>query len=363
MAGNSHAGIGRYISELVTQILKSGSGEEWVLFFRDQAQSEQVVGKKLPQGVEVVFADIRHYSLKEQVLLPRIFARAKLDLLHVPHFNAPYFYRGPLVITIHDLLWHDHRGTKVTTLPAWQYWLKYGFYRLVTGKAIARAKFVLVPTRTVEKIVHSFYPHAKAKTVVTYEGYDQKIFTSATVAKTQAVPAKNLLYVGSLYPHKNIEVVLRALLQLPEFKLNIVSSRSVFQDRVAKRVSELGLETQVNFLGYVPDKPLRDLYQKSYATVCPSLSEGFGLPGVESMASGGCVVASDIPIFREVYRKAAIFFSPTSPESLIKALNQLTAELRVTLRKRAAGLISNYNWQTMATQTLHSYHQALAVKS
>lgn len=359
MAGSSHAGIGRYISELVTQLLGSDSSDEWVLFFRDSAQATQVLGKRRPAAVQVIYADVRHYSVKEQIVLPGVFAQAKLDLLHVPHFNVPFFYRGPLIITIHDLLWHDHRGTGVTTLPAWQYWLKYGFYRLVTGRAIAHARVILVPTRTVEKIVQSFYPKTATKTMVTYEGYDNHIFTSAISAKLQSAPAKRLLYVGSLYPHKNIDVVLRALQQLPEFSLDIVSARSVFQDRVAQRVTELGIAKQVTFLGYLPDKPLRDLYQRAYAIICPSLSEGFGLPGIEAMASGGSVVASDIPIFREVYRKAAVFFSPTSAESLTKALIQLTPSFRNSLRQRASGLLTRYSWQDMAAKTIAAYHQAL----
>ena len=76
-------------------------------------------------------------------------------------------------------------------------------------------------------------------------------------------------------------------------------------------------------LNAVPAPDLRVLYRHAAATVCPSLGEGFDFSGVESMASGGVTVASDIPVHREVYDDAAEYFDPYATMSLVKALKKV----------------------------------------
>lgn len=353
MAGNRHAGIGRYIAQLVQHLLAVQNADDWVLFFRDQGQVDEVLTKAQQSECLIVLADIRHYTIREQLWMPAIFKREHLDLLHVPHFNVPLGYRKPFVVTIHDLLWHDHRGSQVTTLPRWQYWTKYLFYRVVSSSAISRARAILVPTQTVAKTVHRFYPKSSSKVVVSYEGVEE----SFAPPKQVVTRPKQLLYVGSLYPHKNIEILLQALKRLPEFRLRIVSVRTVFGDSIVQRVRDLGIQNQVDFLGAIDDKTLQKEYHQADAVVCPSLSEGFGLPGIEALACGTSVVASDIPIFQEVYRKSALFFNPHQVNSLINALKKLTAPQKLKLRKSGLELVKRYRWSQTAQATLDTYHR------
>jgi glycosyltransferase involved in cell wall biosynthesis len=74
-------------------------------------------------------------------------------------------------------------------------------------------------------------------------------------------------------------------------------------------------------LSAVPAPDLRVLYRNALATVCPSLGEGFDFSGVEAMRSGGIAIASDIPVHREIYDDAAVYFDPYSTGSLATALN------------------------------------------
>jgi glycosyltransferase involved in cell wall biosynthesis len=80
------------------------------------------------------------------------------------------------------------------------------------------------------------------------------------------------------------------------------------------------------YLQNVPIRDLRALYQNAAATVCPSLAEGFDYSGVEAMASGGVVVASDIPVHREVYGETALYFNPYCEEDASKALSTVLSE-------------------------------------
>lgn len=357
LAGLRHAGIGRYIENLVQRLPQAGRDVTWVCFFHDAKQLTQVMGSgPLPDNVEIKFAPIRHYSLAEQWQWPNILNQAHLNLLHVPHFNVPLLYRGKLMVTIHDLLWHEYRGQHVTTLSPLWYWVKYWAYRWVATAAIHRAVKVLVPAETIKQTLCRYYPTAEAKIVVTMEGVADAFKTTSSGQPKKRQP--ELLYVGSLYPHKNIQVVIRALRLLPNYKLVLVGARNVFQDQTRQLAREFEVSDRVEFVGYLSDAELRHRYQTATALVQPSLSEGFGLTGVEALAAGAPVLASDIPIFHEIYGEAATYFDPHSPEAFVQALAEVTTHHPSP--NQVARLIKQYDWLQMTKQTLAVYRQVVS---
>ena len=358
LAGKGHAGIGRYIENLITRLPEVDRENTFILFFYSKKQAEEIDLDRF-DNVKIVIVPISHYSVLEQLVLPLIYFKAKLDLLHVPHFNIPIFYFGKTVITIHDLLWHQQKGLQVTTLPAWLYLLKYWAYLFTTSVAVSRADKIMVPSEVIKKTVTKFYPQQKDKIKVTKEGIDQTfIDLLATKVVLKASQDKYLLYVGSLYPHKNIDLVLRSLVFLP-LKLKIVGSRNVFLERTKKLAQKYQVEHKVEFLGFVPDKELAKLYQNSLALVQPSLSEGFGLTGIEAMAAGTLVICSNIPVFVEIYQQAALYFDPQSLESFIKVASSLKNVNRQLMIKEGRQLCQKYDWREMTRQTLAVYQQVL----
>ncbi len=362
LAGKQHAGIGRYIENLLIRLPSLGKDHtpkiEWVYFFSNPEQAAEFT---LPKEVTVVFIPHRHYSVSEQLFAPSIFHKQHLDLLHIPHFNIPLFYRGKIMVTIHDLLWHEYKGAHVTTLPMWQYALKYRAYLHTTSQAMKRASWILVPAETVKKTVVKYFPYAKSKIEVTPEGIAQPYRAALETALevTKAKREKQLIYVGSLYPHKNVMVVIKALHELPGFKLVLVGTRNVFQKQVQAEVEKLGLADRVEFRGYVSDQELIELYQHSFALVQPSLSEGFGLTGVEAMAAGIPVIASQIPIFQEVYQDAAAYFDPFSSSSFAQAVQNVEFDTWSKILEKGKKMAAQYNWDKTALLTFQSYVRLL----
>lgn len=355
LAGKNHAGIGRYAENLIKQLLEISQTDRkqtvmFVLFFFDKQQAHEVLGEYINHpNLELVITAIKHYGLQEQTHLPKMYKQAHLDLLYVPHWNVPLRYAGPLVITVHDLLWHEHKGQGATTLKSWQYPLKYWAYRLISSQAIKKAKRIFVPTQTISQTVAKFYPTATKKVVVSKEG----IAPLYEASLKQALPQekrikKQLVYTGSLYPHKNLKLVIQALRKLPKYKLLIVCARNLFQDQIQAFVSKYKVKKQVVFLGYIDDKKLIELYEQSMALVQPSLSEGFGLTGVEAMAAHTGVLASDIPVFREIYQDAAIFFDPHDPASFVESVKKLEASDRKTLLHKGKVVATQYSFSKMA---------------
>ncbi len=366
LAGQAHAGIGRYSENLIRELLPLADQAKnlettFVIFFFDRRQAKQVLGNSLNHPrIELVFTGIKHYGLREQLLLPMIYRRAHLNLLYVPHWNVPLAYSGKLIITIHDLLWHEQKGLQATTLKAWQYPIKYLAYRLISSRAIKRAQAIFVPSRTIYKTIVHYYPSSKNKVLISKEGIAPAYQKALHAPKLKQKIHKQLIYTGSLYPHKNLKLIIKSLKKLPKYKLLIASSRNLFQDQIKALISNYKVKKQVIFLGYVKDEKLIELYQKSLALVQPSFSEGFGLTGVEAMASQTAVLASDIPIFRETYGKAAFFFDPHSPEDFLRAVKNLELSERKQVLRRGSELAASYSFAWMARDIWQEFQKHLS---
>lgn len=103
----------------------------------------------------------------------------------------------------------------------------------------------------------------------------------------------------------------------------------------------------VFLLNNVPADELRILYRHAKATICPSLAEGFDFSGIEAMCSGGIVIASDIPVHKEIYAHAAEYFCPHSTTSLVNALKNVlydanAIEKQITLRTQGKEVSQHY---------------------
>ena len=355
LSGIKHAGIGRYIQNLIIRIISKNKQTNWVFFFSNKSQFRKFEEaylklhnqKKLPDKLEIIFTPIKHYSIAEQLKLPKIFKDANLDLLHVPHFNIPILYNQKIMITIHDLLWHEQKGISVTTLNPLKYLLKYQAYKFISKQAVHKACRIITPSETIKKVLFKYYPLVKSKISVVHEGIDEN-FSKHFAIKKNRKDSKQLIYTGSLYPHKNLILVLKALKKLSNIKLKLVGSRNVFQTRLLNTAKKLGVFNQVKVAGFLSDQKLIKEYKNSLAFVQPSLSEGFGLPALEAMSVGLPVLASNIAIFKEIYRDIPIYFDPHNVDSLVRAINlSLTKDLSSKLRE-GKKLCENYSWDDMA---------------
>lgn len=355
LAGQEHAGIGRYSENLIRRLIpfalnKKGEKITLVLFFATPQQARDVLGDYFDNSqLQIIITKIKHYGLKEQLLLPKFYKAAKLDLLYVPHWNVPLAYRGKLAITIHDLLWYEQKGLHATTLKPWQYYLKYLAHQKVSQQAVKKALVIFVPTQTVKDTVLKYYPMVKDKIIISKEGIAnsyERALQQKIEAKTKI--KKQFIYTGSLYPHKNLKLVIQSLKKLPKYRLLIASARNIFQNQIQTLIANYKVKKQVVFLGFVPDEKLINLYQESTALVQPSVSEGFGLTGIEAMASHTPVLASDIKVFKEIYQDAAIFFDPKKPESFIEAVKKLEISNRKKIIDQGLQVAKQYSFDQMA---------------
>lgn len=159
-----------------------------------------------------------------------------------------------------------------------------------------------------------------------------------------------LLFVGAPAPHKNLALVLEALSTLPAARrpsLTIIGpwSTDAISD-LARLATELGCPMPM-VEAYASADRLRDLYRTSSALVMPSRMEGFGLPVLEAMASGCRVIASDIPVHREISSGIATLVELDRRDDLSAAIDSLAGEPEILIAERAAAgraRAAEYSW-------------------
>ena len=123
LLGPEQGGLGRYLEQLVFQLSLLDHHNEYVLFLR-KANFGSVKISSTQFKYKKILVDIPWYGWKEQLILPGIIRRAKVDLMHWPHWNFPILCRGPFVVTIHDLIMYHHPRSEATTLGPVVYWFK-----------------------------------------------------------------------------------------------------------------------------------------------------------------------------------------------------------------------------------------------
>jgi len=366
--GLENAGLGRYIINLIDELVNLDKKNEYVLLLRKKYFKQL----DLPENWEKVPTDFRHYSFAEQIKLPGLIKRINPDITHFPHFNVPIFFRGKYIVTIHDILMHKQEGKKATTLPAPLYYFKRIGYRVAFRKAVCGSLKIIVPSKFVKKELADYYGLNKDKVIVAYEGVDSNLIPKGTekrILKKYKVTKPYLIYAGNAYPHKNLKRAIEAVGQInkeeKKITLLIASARNVFAKRLKGFVAKLNAQTYVKLLGFVPDDELGTLYKSSLAFLYPSLSEGFGLPGMEAIQAGTLVLASDIPVFQEVYEDNVLYFNPLDFSSIAKTIKNAMSmgekerERRIS---RSQNFIKRYSWIKMAKKTLETYEDSAFIR-
>ncbi len=277
------------------------------------------------------------HSFSEQLIMPILFLKDRLDFVHIPYFNVPIFYPGKFIVTIHDLtILHFDTG-KASTLPLPLYKLRRLGYWIALFIGLHRAVKIIAVSETTKKEIIDHFHINPDKIIVTYEGVDPLLPTGKRIIKEPY-----FLYVGNAYPHKNLEILIGAT----PIQLVLVGKQDFFYNKLPHN-------RKIVLFGEASEGELQNLYKNATALVFPSLMEGFGLPGLEAMAVGTPVVCSDIPVFHEIYADAALYFDPKSEKDMKSKLELVqNTDTRNNLIKKGFSQVKKYSWEKMARQTL-----------
>ena len=253
------------------------------------------------------------YGYKEQLKFPYCKLRkAKPDILHIPHCNVPLFYRGKMMVTIHDLthlVYPEFLPSKIVHL----------YFKFIFWFVCKRANHIMTDSESTKNDLIRFYKADASKMTVVPLGVLNKLLEG--FACMQGREDCRLVLVGKAFDGRT-------------------------QDT---REKDLGIEELTIHAGMVSQEDLVNLYNLADLFVLPSLYEGFGLPVLEAFACGTPVACSHVSSLPEVGGDVAKYFDPKNPESIARTLER-SIDDKGKYDKEIDAWVSKFTWENSAKQ-------------
>jgi glycosyltransferase involved in cell wall biosynthesis len=355
------SGVGRYTRHLLQHLQHQDKVNSYLVLLSPGDFSHW---QPSSFNFEKVLCPHRPFSVGEQFGLALQLYKLKPDLVHFLSYNAPVLYLRKRMVTIHDLSMVRFKNYHGGPLKRLITWVKYWPMRFALRCIVMRSAKIITPSAYVKKEIlrhwgkDVFYARLKSKIHVIYEAVDKLSAQPKAVASLKN--KEFLLFVGNAYPHKNLDKLVEAFeiisVQQPQLKLVLAGRPDPYYAGLQRRVARSGMKNVV-FIGNADDAKLVWLYQHATTFVFASLSEGFGLPGLEAMQYSLPVAAADASCLPEIYGDAALYFKPDQPTNMASVVMKLLDNpgLRQKLVSKARARLSQFSWAAMAEQTRQLY--------
>jgi glycosyltransferase involved in cell wall biosynthesis len=298
-------------------------------------------------------------AIYERLGLGQWFQRCGIDLMVYPAMHPFSFESGmPYIAAVHDL---QHRlqphFPEVSADGEWEH------REYVFRHGIERATLVIADSEVGREDIVSLYdaPESRIK-VLPFPPPALRAATNAEVVRVALrydLPSRYGFYPAQFWPHKNHARIVRAVAVARERGVDISLAfagahtggiREGCYAEVRRLVAELGLESQIQFLGYVPDEDVPPLYAGAHALVMPTFFGPTNIPVLEAWQFGCAVLSSDIRGIRDQVGDAGVLVDPEAVEDLADGLVRLWTDdsLHGELVARGAKRVAAYTFDDFA---------------
>jgi glycosyltransferase involved in cell wall biosynthesis len=262
-----------------------------------------------------------------------------------------------LVLTLHDLIYYEHPAPPgFLPAPVRILWRLYHKAFWPQRLLLNRADVVATISRTTEALMSKYRLTSRPVRIISNAPQPAQQPRDPATA-----PEKTLLYMGSFMPYKNVETMLAGMAELPDYTLHLLSR--ITPQRRTELEAHIPSGANVVFHNAVTDDEYTELLKCTTALVTLSKAEGYGLPLVEAMALGTPVIASDIPIFREVGADAATYVDPESaPEFAAAVRNLADGQHWQDVSRRSVARARQFSWDESARQLVDVAAEVMALR-
>ncbi|COE41034.1 glycosyltransferase family 4 protein [Bacillus cereus] len=345
-------GMGRYVQELVAAISKNNVGDFDILV----CIPKNIEGKLLNKFPEVQFIKCPNlpFPLWEQVLVPIIASKYKIDIVHSP-YNTKSLLLDVIgiknITTIHDLMFFD-KEHKVGS----NYQRIGNFYRKFIVNRFAKNKnkqnVVTVSQQSADEIQEVLLLNSK----VVYTPVDF-FFSNISKEYKDIIQKPYIYHVGGTSPHKNTENVIKAFQKSKLNNFSLVISGAPKDCELEKKYAD----ENIIFTGWISDDTIASLYANSNMVVFPSLKEGYGLPIIEAFKFKKPLITSNIKPMSEIAGEAAYLINPYSINEITEAFITLNQEDKIIkqLENAASERANQINAVYMSQQMYEIYEEIL----
>ncbi|MDQ3158512.1 MAG: glycosyltransferase family 4 protein, partial [bacterium] len=240
--------------------------------------------------------------------------------------------------------------------------VKRWVYIWLNKRVVKKSKLLITPTEFVKNDVENFTGVSPKKITVTLESADK--ITDEPEPNEELRNSRFIMYVGRPTPHKNLRRLIVAFSELQkehaDLHLVFVGKEDENSDE-HKRFIEKEKIRNTLYTGFVSEGSLRWLYENTACYCFPSLSEGFGLPGLEAQIHGAPVAASDATCIPEVLGDGAHYFDGLDEGDMKDKIAEVVSDEKLSKKLVANGSknAERFSWHRMAKQTLEVFDQAL----
>jgi glycosyltransferase involved in cell wall biosynthesis len=357
-------GVGTYIWNLVRNLATLDTRNEYLLIGSHRNFHE--LGP-LPDHFKQLYASDDGKFWRNQVSIPLALRRHNVDVVHVPHHEAPFFTPAKLVVTVHDCVHLMFPQEDSTRFQNYRTYLR-------TKRVIEAAKHVFAVSKSTKEDLINIFRLPESKVSVVHNALDERFaFTHSPDERKHVLERYQLkdpfvLYSGKIRPHKNLQRLIEAFAvlkselvdddQYKNLKLIIIGDELSKHQYLRLTVIRSGVQQDVRFFGFVPYHILRVFYQSAALFAFPSLYEGFGLPPLEAMANRTPVIASNTSSLPEVLEEAAVLVNPENVFDIARGMKTILADeaLRQRLIQKGVQQVSKFSWKVAAEKVMETYH-------
>jgi glycosyltransferase involved in cell wall biosynthesis len=358
-------GVGTYIWNLVRNLAGIDDENEYLLLGSNRNFHE--LGP-LPPNFRHLYQSDSETFWQNQCALPFTLRKHHVDVVHVPHHEAPMLVPSRLVVTVHDcvhLLFPARNESKFR---------KYRTY-LRTRRVVRSAQHIVAVSESTKDDLISIFKLPASKISVVYNALDERSAQDHTPAERRQVLERYqlkdpfILFSGKIRSHKNVHRLIEAFAVLKmelsdderyrNLKLIIIGDDVSKHPYLRLTVVRSGVQDHVRFFGFVPFPILRVFYQSAVLFAFPSLYEGFGLPPLEAMANRTPVIASNTSSMPEVLEDAAMLVNPENVFDIARGMRTILTDdlLRQRLIQRGTEQVAKFSWRLAAEQVIDTYRR------
>lgn len=293
----------------------------------DSVEVVPLVQEKNPVGI------LAPYHLAQKI------KESEGEVFYSPAFIPPLFSEMPFVVTIHDLM-HLFFYSR----------MHKEYYRWIIGPLAKKAKKIITVSEYSKSLLVEKLGIPSDLIRVIYNGVGENYHQNE---REYQLDRPYFLYVGNRRNYKNIPAMLEAFSRADIPRDFIFALSGNPDPEIEFQIHRLGIESRVKFLGMIPEEDLPSVYKGAHATLFVSKMEGFGLPIVESMASGTPVLTSSESSLPEIAGGAAICVPSDDLSAIQQGIEILVKDQSTYVSCVEKGLkrAREFSWEKTASQT------------